>query len=249
MFKSKTVTVEVCIDNIESLHTAIKANANRIELCSALALGGLTPSLGLIKKALALSTIPIYIMIRPRAGDFVFNEEEISLMEEEIAYYRNLGAAGVVIGALNTNATINENALSRWVNAAGKMGVTFHRAFDLVTEPKDALDILIKYNIDRVLTSGQQSTALHGIKLIKEMVDYSSGRVSIMAGSGVNIENAKELIESGIHEIHLSGKTLRPSKMKKNDSNVSMGSDSTEDYVNVTSYQKIHDITKILREA
>lgn len=176
--------IEVCIDNIESLHTAIAAGADRIELCSALALGGLTPSLGLITQAVAVSSIPIYVMIRPRDGDFVFSDEEIHFMEHEIHTYKQLGVNGVVIGALNPDATINEDALRRWTTAAQGVGVTFHRAFDLVANPLESLELLCHYSIERILTSGLQPTAPEGKAMIKYLVETAQNRLSIMAGLG-----------------------------------------------------------------
>ncbi|MDA9557280.1 copper homeostasis protein CutC [Vibrio sp.] len=242
----KKITLEVCIDNIESLYTAMAAGADRIELCSSLALGGLTPSFGLIKKALDVSSIPIYVMIRPRAGDFVFNDDEIDLMEEEIAFYRDLGVAGVVIGALNSDATINQEALTRFMQAAGTIGVTFHRAFDLVADPLLSLDILIKHHVERILTSGQKETAYIGIGIIEELHIHSKGRISIMAGAGINASNVLELLTTGITEVHLSGKTSRASLMKKVDSAVSMGSDSEDDKVDVASFDKIYHVSILL---
>lgn len=239
------MNIEVCIDNIESLHTAIAAGASRIELCSALALGGLTPSLGLIKQAVATSSIPIYVMIRPREGDFVFNDEEIHFMEQEIQAYKALGVDGVVIGALTPDANINEVALERWTNAAKGIGITFHRAFDLVCDPITSLQLLIRYKVDRVLTSGLKKTAVEGKENLKTLVNKADGRISIMAGAGVNASNAQQLIDLGVNELHLSGKTERPSHMKKQLTQVSMGNESTDDKVSITDYDKVKDIVRL----
>lgn len=237
--------IEVCIDNIESLYTSIAAGADRIELCSALSLGGLTPSLGLITQAVAVSSIPIYVMIRPRDGDFVFSEEEIHFMEQEILSYKLLGVDGVVIGALNPNATINEVALRRWTTAAQGIGITFHRAFDLVANPIESLELLCQYPIDRVLTSGLQPTALEGIAMIKQLVDVAHGRLSIMAGSGVNDSNALSLVDTGITELHLSGKRKRPSNMLQQSSQISLGIESSDEWVSVTDYDKVQKIVRL----
>lgn len=237
--------IEVCIDNIESLHTAIAAGADRIELCSALSLGGLTPSLGFITQAVTISSIPVYVMIRPRDGDFVFSEEEIHFMEQEILSYKFLGVDGVVIGALNPDATINEVALRRWTTAAQGIGITFHRAFDLVANPIESLELLCNYPIDRVLTSGLQPTALEGREMIKQLVDVAHGRLSIMAGSGVNDSNALSLVDTGITELHLSGKGQRPSQMLQQTSQISMGIESSDECVSVTDYDKVQKIVRL----
>ncbi|WP_027697315.1 copper homeostasis protein CutC [Vibrio litoralis] len=237
--------IEVCIDNIESLHTAIAAGADRIELCSALALGGLTPSLGLITQAVAVSSIPIYVMIRPRDGDFVFSDEEIHFMEHEIHTYKQLGVNGVVIGALNPDATINEDALRRWTTAAQGVGVTFHRAFDLVANPLESLELLCHYSIERILTSGLQPTAPEGKAMIKYLVETAQNRLSIMAGAGVNDNNALSLANIGVTELHLSGKGQRISNMLHQHSQISMGTESCDDWVSITDYDKVKKIVRL----
>lgn len=241
------ITVEVCIDSIESLPTAISAGADRIELCSALALGGLTPTAGYIQKAVERSSIPVYPIIRHRAGDFVFNDDEIDLMVADIRQARKLGASGVVVGALTAEGNINTEALKQFMTAADGMGATFHRAFDLVRNPEEALEIIIEHGCERILTSGQQASAADGTALIRKLVEQADGRISIMPGAGVNHHNILNILrETGARECHLSGKTVRPGNMQAN-SDVSMGDNGEEDsVVTVTDYEKIRSVIEVL---
>ncbi|WP_428774555.1 copper homeostasis protein CutC [Vibrio sp.] len=243
------INVEVCIDNIESLHTAIEAGADRIELCSSLALGGITPTIGLTRWAINRN-IPIYAMIRPRAGDFLFSKDEIALINDEIQFFRATGVDGIVIGALTERGEIDQHAISQWVNSAGGLGITFHRAFDLVADPKRALEQVIDLGCERVLTSGLAANAVEGITTIRQLVNQAGNRISIMPGCGVNQTNAQQIIDmTGATEIHLSGKKQRPSKMHQTDSAAAMGSHADKDSViEVTDFQIIHQVVKQLND-
>lgn len=241
-----TVSIEVCIDNIESLATAINAGANRIELCSALALGGLTPSAGLIKQAVQQSTIPIYGMVRPRAGDFIFDQNEINIMVDDISLMRELGVNGIVIGALTSEGDIDRIALAQLLKAAEGLGVTFHRAFDLCRHPEKTLEELVDLGCERVLTSGLEATAELGIDTIRKLVKQANHRISIMAGAGINANNAAKIVnETQVVELHLSGKTIRLSKMKAG-SNAKMGNNQTDDTaIGVTGFDNVHSVVSL----
>lgn len=243
--------IEVCVDNIESVITANSAGANRIELCGSLALGGVTPPYSLIKHAIELSEIPIYVMIRPRAGDFIFNEHEVKMMLEDIKICKELGANGVVIGALTVNAEIDLEITKQLVEAAKPMGVSFHRAFDLVKDPKAALDQLISLGVERILTSGCAASAFQGRELIKELVEIAKDKLIIMAGAGVNVNNALELTQStGIKEIHLSAKSTRNTKMDYSHVKAAMGANPADDgIVNITSHEIVAKIKSIFEQA
>lgn len=242
-----TTTIEVCVDNIESLLTAQQSGADRIELCSALALGGLTANAGFVQKSLDLATIPLYTIIRPRAGDFVYSEQEVDIMVSDIKFMKLLGIQGVVIGALTPEGNIDEVALKRLMAASRDIGVTFHRAFDLCNDPKQALEILIDAGCERILTSGQQAKAEQGTDLIKELVAQADGRISIMPGAGVTPENAQEIINlTQVNEIHLSGKTTRKSAMKPH-AEVQMGTEADADsLISVTCAKTIATLVNVL---
>lgn len=209
-------SLEVCIDTIESLFTAQKAGADRIELCSALALGGLTPSSGLMSSVVQHAAIPVYAMIRPREGDFLYSSDEVEMMLAEIHNARAIGLQGVVFGVLNEQAQVDSHVLKSLMLASKGLGVTFHRAIDCCIDVDNALEIILSAGCERILTSGLMPNASDGIANIKKMVELSAGHLSIMAGSGINSANVLQIIqETGINEVHLSGKILRNSYMKE----------------------------------
>lgn len=208
------INVEVCIDNIESLFLAQTAGAGRIELCSSLALGGLTPCVGLITQVVKHATIPVYAMIRPRDGDFLYSSHEVEMMLADIHSARSLGVQGVVLGLLNKQSEIDSDALKSLMQASKGLGVTFHRAIDCCDDPEAALETIMSAGCDRVLTSGLSSSAELGIERIKNMVDQSRGQLSVMPGAGVNALNVAGIVKAtGVHEVHLSGKVSRVSHM------------------------------------
>ena len=196
-----TVTVEVCVDSVRSLQAAVDGGADRIELCSALALGGLTPSDGFMRRAVATG-VPIFAMIRPRSGDFDYTPDEISLMADDIRRTREIGLAGVVFGAVS-NGSLDTNATALLANAAGPMGKTLHRAFDLLEDPLYAADTAADIGIDRILTSGGATTADAGAEMLRALVEQAANRLSIMAGSGIGADNAATIVKrTGVREIH-----------------------------------------------
>ena len=226
--------IEVCIDNIESLHQAIAGGATRIELCSSLALGGLTPSFGFMRQAAAHSPIPVYAMIRPRQGDFFYTEEEVEIMMWDIEMAHRAGLQGVVLGLLNPDGSIDcqrTQRLCQHATALG-LGVTFHRAFDQCSEPKQALEEIITLGCERILTSGLAPSAPQGTALLASLVEQAAGRIAIMAGAGVNASNVKELVaKSHVTEVHLSGKGVRPSKMRFIAEQSKMGAADVDDFM------------------
>ncbi|HHT7855597.1 copper homeostasis protein CutC [Pasteurella multocida] len=221
--------LEVCIDNIESAIIAENAGADRLEICSSLALGGLTSSYSLIKNVINIVNIPCYIMIRPRAGDFLFSTQEVNMMLDDIRLAKQLGAQGIVIGALTKHADIDLSVCETLIQAAEGLGVTFHRAFDLCRDPVTSLEQLIQLGCERVLTSGQKASAVEGQPLIKQLVSQASNRIRIMAGAGINAQNAALLVKNtGITELHLSGKGYRLSEMPYH-ANAVMGENGEND--------------------
>lgn len=197
------VLLEVCVDDLAGLQAAIEGGADRIELCSALALGGLTPSLGLMELA-ATFDIPCNAMIRPRAGDFVFSEEEIEIMLADIAAARNAGLAGVVLGASLPDGRLDRMVLQTLARAAEGLDLTLHRTFDLVPDIAEAVEVAVRLGFSRILTSGGARTALEGVDGIGQAMASAKGRIAIMPGAGISAEIAPEFRALGIAEFHAS---------------------------------------------
>ncbi|NOH30477.1 copper homeostasis protein CutC [Vibrio mediterranei] len=242
--------LEVCIDNIESLPLAIAGGATRIELCSSLALGGLTPNAGLIKQAVQSSSIPIYVMIRPRQGDFLYDCDDVEIMAEDVRTAAKYGAQGIVLGLLDKDGNIDMPRSIRLVKLAHELqlGVTFHRAFDQCKHPEQALEDVIALGCERILTSGLASNALDGSDMLAKLSALANGRIELMAGAGVNADNiAKIIATSHVSEVHLSGKSTRKSKMHFIADDAKMGSDDVDDFaIPVTSSDKIRAVAKVL---
>ncbi|MCP2338990.1 copper homeostasis protein CutC [Actinomadura rupiterrae] len=204
--RETSLTHEICIDSVEGAIAAEKAGAGRVELCAALFDGGLTPTLGTVRAALAaVASIRVHVIIRPRGGDFIFDEHEIAAMEHDVRLVREAGAHGVVIGALTPAGEIDRPVTERLMDAAGDLSVTFHRAFDMAADPFAALDTLIDLGVHRVLTSGQDTSALEGAPLIAELVRRAGDRIVIMPGGGITDRNvARVVAETGAREIHFA---------------------------------------------
>lgn len=196
-------TLEICVDAPEDLATAINAGVDRIELCSALDLGGLTSTPGLIEQAKG-SEIPIYAMIRPRAGDFTYSEIEIASMEADIAAVREAGLAGVVFGAIAADGQLDTVVLRRLCHAAGNLGKTLHRAIDELDAPSKAVQTVIELGFERILTSGGAAKADQGVREIASMIEAARGKIEIMAGSGVNAGCVPILADAGVSSFHAS---------------------------------------------
>ncbi|MDV5171383.1 copper homeostasis protein CutC [Photobacterium rosenbergii] len=240
--------IEVCIDNIESLHLAQQGGATRIELCSSLALGGLTPNAGLMQLAAMHAKVPVYAMIRPRQGDFLFSSQDKEIMLADAHMAKQAGLDGLVIGALNDDSSVDNDFLADICRVADGMGLTFHRAIDQCLEPMAALDIIMRHNCERVLTSGLEANALDGIPMLKQMVDYCGDRLAIMAGAGVNADNVAQIVQqTDIKEVHLSGKSTRPSLMQSYASSAHMGNADIDDFaIPVTAPDKIAAVLNAL---
>jgi copper homeostasis protein len=194
------------VDTPAGLAAAVRGGADRIELCAALALSGLTPSPGLMALAADCGR-PVYAMIRPRAGDFLYDAADLDLMRREIEAVRAAGLAGVVIGASGPTGALDEAVLAALVSQASGLGVTLHRAFDLVPDPAVGLEAAIGLGLERILTSGGARTALEGAETLAALVAQARGRISIMAGSGVTAGNVATLVaQTGVPEVHASGR-------------------------------------------
>ena len=197
---------EVCVDNLETAIVADQLGCNRIELCCALTVGGLTPSFGLIKACAEHTNLEVHVMIRHQEGGFTNSDADIEIMKADILMAHHAGAKGVVFGCLTANHHIDNDKTKELINVAKSVGlaITFHRAFDFVADPFLAIDQLIHLGVGRVLTSGQENTAIEGAELIKQLVSYSDNRIEIMAGSGVNSQNALKLAGTGVNALHFT---------------------------------------------
>ena len=222
--------IEVCAFSLESCLTAQQAGARRIELCGGLIEGGTTPSAGLIQLARQQLTIPFYVMIRPRGGDFCYSETELAVMKTDILIAKTLGADGIVLGVLHADGTVNEVQTKELIELAAPLPVTFHRAFDMTRDPLEALEAVIRTGAARILTSGQQQTAEAGLPTICQLAKHSAGRIEIMAGAGVNDQNATQLIEAGVDALHLSGSVKEDSRMTYRQPSVTMASSLPGEY-------------------
>lgn len=207
--------LEIIAFNIESCHLAQAAGAGRIELCDNPGDGGTTPSYGFIKAARKILQIPLYIMIRPRGGDFYYSSDEFDIMKTDIKLCKDAGCDGVVLGLLNKDGSIDKKRTTQLTELAYPMGVTFHRAFDRSINPFEALEDIIETGCERILTSGQQKIAMEGIALITDLIQQADERIIIMPGSGVNRNNIVELAEkTGAIEFHSSAKMNTQSRME-----------------------------------
>jgi copper homeostasis protein len=197
--------LEVCIDSVESAAAAAKGGADRIELCSALSEGGITPSSGLIRAVREAAGIQLYIIIRPRGGDFVYSERELDVMRRDIAAAKEHGADGIVLGVLKPDNTVNRARTSELVELARPLRVTFHRAFDACRDFNEALEDVIACGADRLLTSGGRPEAAKGLKTIAGLERQARRRIRIMAGGGIRIGNVRTIaLRTGVHEVHSS---------------------------------------------
>ena len=207
--------IEIATSDFATTKTAVEGGADRIELCANLAEGGTTPSYGHIRQCREAFDTLIYAIIRPRGGDFLFTEEEFSVMLQDVKLCKELGCDGVVIGLLNADGTIDLKRTSKLVDAVYPLGVTFHRAFDRCSNPFEAMEQLIQIGCERILTSGQKPSATDAVELIEQLYREADDRIIIMPGSGVRKENIKMLAEkTGCTEFHSSLRSKRKSSME-----------------------------------
>lgn len=216
--------VEICADSVESATVAEAAGAGRIELCSALAEGGVTPSAGLIEAVRRNTGIKIHVLIRPRSGDFLYSDSEFSVMRRDIEVAGENGADGIVTGILNRDGTIDVERTALLAEYAAPMSLTFHRAFDLCREAKKGIEDVVATGAERILTSGQAKSAIEGATLIKSLISWSAGRIIIMPGGGIDEYNIGLLATgTGAREYHLSGRRQRESMMTFRRKGIYMG--------------------------
>jgi copper homeostasis protein len=203
--------LEICAASLASALAAQAGGAHRIELCQNLEQGGITPSYGLIRQVRAQVSLPVFVLIRPRPGGFVYDAGELAIMRDDIAACRELGCAGVVLGALDAAGRADQAACQKLLQAAGSLEVTFHRAFDACPDQPQALEDIIALGCQRVLTSGGQATAEAGQSQLAALVAQAAGRIRIMPGAGISAANVRALAaRTGAQEFHASAKRLVP---------------------------------------
>jgi copper homeostasis protein len=200
--------LEICANSYQSAVNAEIAGAHRIELCSEISVGGTTPSYGLLKKVMADIDIPVQVLIRPKSGDFHYSDEEFDIMKENILQCKDLGCAGIVSGVLHEDYTIDKKRTSELIELSKPMSFTFHRAFDVVSKPKESLLQLLNLGVDRLLTSGQQEKAEDSIDLLIELQKLAKNKLTILPGSGINSENCIHFKNAGFTEIHSSASKI-----------------------------------------
>jgi copper homeostasis protein len=242
------VLLEICADCVDSAISAERGGAHRVELCSGLAEGGVTPSSGLISAVRSRLSLPLHVIIRPRAGDFLYTADEFEIMQQDVLTVKQLGADGIVVGILREDGSIDTLRTRTLIEIARPMKVTFHRAFDMSHDFSRALDDIIAIGADRVLTSGGEQTAAEGIPAIAALVKQAAGKTAIMAGAGVTPSNVRNIIaQTGIREIHATARVRIDSRMQYRNQRISMGSIDCQEYDRlVTTEKSVSDLMAAL---
>ena len=231
---AEQVRIEVCVDSVASAVAAQQGGADRIELCSDLIEGGVTPSAGLIEVVRANVSIGLQVIIRPRGGDFCYTEEEVEIMRRDIALAKDLGADGVVLGMLDAEGHVDVDGTRQLVELARPLNVTFHRAFDMSADLFRALEDVCSTGADRLLTSGGEQKCLQGTETIARLAQAARGRIIIMAGGGIGHRDAASIIKrTGVREIHVGLSTAVPSPMRYRNLRLSMGKVPGREYERV----------------
>lgn len=239
--------LEVCTEGVPMSLDAAKAGASRLELCSAISEGGLTPSIGTIQQVCYHANIPVHVMIRPRAGDFHYDESEFETMLADVRLAAKMGAKGVVFGILTSDGEVDVERCKRLVYESNGMTTVFHRAFDMAADPYRALDDLQSIGINVLLTSGRRHKAIDGIEVIRQLASRANPSMQIMAGSGVNPGNASRLASTGIKALHFTCQKPTPGKMLyQNHELESMGSSTRDEYeIAVFDFEKFNAIKDV----
>lgn len=241
--------IELCSFSSSSLVKAPVSPALRIELCSNFYEGGTTPSIFSFLKVIETLPNPVFVMIRPRGGDFLYTDEEFEIMKAQLLWFKENGAKGFVLGLLNSNGTVAIERTKILVQLAAPLPVTFHRAFDTTLDLNRALEAVIKTGCTRLLSSGGAANVNLGFTKLLELHKQANGRIALMPGGGVNLTNVKSFMEAGFTEIHLSSKKMTPSKMqfKSSISMTANDSISSFDYVGID-FDNLYNFTNYVRQ-
>ena len=235
--------IEVCANSLQSALNAEKAGADRIELCSELGVGGITPSYGVLKSAKERLSLPVHVLIRPRSGNFTYSDTEFEVMKEDIRRCTDLGFAGVVSGVLNPDFTVDVDRTLKLLRMASPLQFTFHRAFDWVRDPFAALAQLEDMGVDRILSSGQRPSALEGIDLLGRLHKMAT-RCTIMPGGGIRADNVREFKKRGFGAVHLSGIKFHKHLAKKPEIPMNSLRFLVEDEVAISDIGNIQNVIK-----
>ncbi|MBT8397191.1 MAG: copper homeostasis protein CutC [Gemmatimonadetes bacterium] len=239
------VICEVCVEGVMSALTAEAGGADRIELCAGLVDGGITPSLGTIQGVLDRVSIPTVVLVRPRRGDFLYSVEEKDVLIRDIRIARESGAYGIATGALTRDGSVDRPLMRRVRDEAGPSSLTFHRAFDMVADPMQSLEVLIELGVDRVLTSGLERNVPQGMEMIRELAGQAGGRISVMPGGGITADNVGSVVSTtGATEIHFTATTESKSAMAHKNTRPRMGGDRVlgEFELSLTDQEKVRRI-------
>ncbi|HVW12485.1 MAG TPA: copper homeostasis protein CutC [Mucilaginibacter sp.] len=243
------VRLEVCANSLSSALAAQEGGAMRVELCDNLGEGGTTPSYGTIELARKLLNIKLYVLIRPRGGDFLYNDLEFEIMKADIRFCIEIGCDGVVIGILNADGSVDKARCAELVGIAkaGGLGVTFHRAFDMCADMDAALEDIVDLGCERILTSGGKSTAIEGIHAIARLIGKAGRRIIIMPGAGVNEITVADMVEfTGAVEIHASAQKQVKSQMRYRNDHILMGHTETDEYsYSQTDAERVKEIIRL----
>ena len=237
--------IEIATTDYTTTEQAVKGGADRIELCAALSEGGLTPSFGLIKQCREKFSLPIFPIIRPRGGDFLYGDAEFEIITKDVLLCKQLNCDGIVVGFLKKDGTIDRKKTELIVKLAYPMEVTFHRAFDRCKDPLESLEVIIEAGCQRILTSGQQLKAIDGLELIKQLIVAADNRIIIMPGSGIKLDNVRTIAEAtGAVEFHGALRNSIVSEMDFIHPVFSSG-DYTNPWINAT---ELKSMRKVLQE-
>jgi copper homeostasis protein len=244
---TEQVLIEVCVDSVASAIAAERGGAARVELCSSLLEGGVTPSAGMIELVRGKTSLGLQVIIRPRGGDFCYSDEEIEIMSRDIETAKELNADGVVFGVLDEDGNVNSTRTRQLVALARPLNVTFHRAFDMSADLFRALDDVCETGADRILTSGGEQTCLQGVDMLARLAEAARGRITLMAGGGIGQDNAAAIVErTGVNEVHVGLSSPVPSPMTYRNLRVSMGKAPGREYQRM---QVLEENVRRLRQA
>ena len=248
--RASAVLVEIAVEGAAGARAAESGGAGRVELASALAVGGTTPSLGAIEETVGATRLEVVVLVRPRPGDFLYSSAEFETMRRDVGHAKAAGARGVALGILRADGSVDEGRTRALADEARPMSVTFHRAFDLTRDPVESLDALLRIGADRVLTSGAAASAFEGQALLAKLVTRAASRIVVMPGAGIEPNNAREIArKTGAREIHLSASVEEESRMAFRNPRVAMGGRTARDEyaARVTSEKRVRAVVAALK--